>query len=597
VLIEKGFSMYCTQCGAENQPTAKFCFSCGGAIITSLNKNLSSKDVILPQQQTGEDEEAGEKVFSERKSKAATTLPDPIPVVETHKSANFIFRHWRGDFSLAVSYWVIYILLSMVLTGAATALFLSEFWHSLSINTTLILLVLYFCLVIPITLWQIIGTFRSAGMHVSRGGRRGWATTAQILLVLGFLRLCMELLETGFPMMKASLDMLSNGNDISSYELRVLRQGKEVELSGGMSEGTAKAIANILDATPTIKIIHLNTNGGLIKEGLDLASLIQKKGLLTYTATQCSSACTIAFISGKERYLSKNGSIGFHSASFGTLDGTSHEELNSHFVTALRKRGIQKEFINKALSTPSQEMWYPTHTELKQANVIDEIVDPMEFGYSGLTNWRDHYKNSQNLLSSPIYKAVQQYDPQLYVKIQKAVESSLENGDSLLEMKRNIREILFQAIQSRYLAFAPDLALIPYWNSQINEMEYITKQNPYGCLGLLFPDQVEQVVDLHSILPQELIDDDVSSLIDLIKGAQNYPVYTNSPDQVEEDLDRVMVSLLSRNEDYLKVVSEPDKYFSNPALLCDSFIALYRSILELPVNRSGPILRTFMNDD
>ncbi len=100
--------------------------------------------------------------------------------------------------------------------------------------------------------------------------------------------------------------------DTPPYALRLLRQGTEVKLSGGMPAGTANALETMLDAAPQIKVVHLNSIGGFIGEGEKIRDLIEQRGLTTYTSTQCASACTIAYLGGTSRYLAPRAKLGLH---------------------------------------------------------------------------------------------------------------------------------------------------------------------------------------------------------------------------------------------------------------------------------------------
>ena len=142
-----------------------------------------------------------------------------------------------------------------------------------------------------------------------------------------------------------------------------------------MPYGTANALKAILDAGPDIKVVHLNNGGGWIAEGEKIAQMIRARKITTYTTTECSSACTIAFLGGASRYLSSKGRLGFHSASFGSIDAKDVPEFNVDFRRALRENGVPSSFIDKAMRTASTSMWYPTHKELKTAGIITHSVD------------------------------------------------------------------------------------------------------------------------------------------------------------------------------------------------------------------------------
>src|SRR5688572_3981728 len=151
-----------------------------------------------------------------------------------------------------------------------------------------------------------------------------------------------------------------------------------------MPPGTAEALRNLLNAAPAVKLVHLNNDGGVVAEGCAVHKLIHERGLTTYTATNCGSACTVAFLGGGQRLLSSNARLGFHSSSYGELDNRHLPKINADLRRKLQRHRVPDWFIEKALTTSAKEMWYPTQEELLRAGVITKIVDPHQFGTSGM---------------------------------------------------------------------------------------------------------------------------------------------------------------------------------------------------------------------
>ncbi|WP_372740991.1 zinc-ribbon domain-containing protein [Neptunomonas sp.] len=588
--------MFCTNCGKETQQDAKFCYQCGHK-FSPPEWHPEEETAIVEEQSVPTKPIPSKNNVVVKPEHPKTILPDPIPVDEPTKKGNYFSRHWRGDYSLAVSYWLNYFLIGGILTFAMTGLHMSEYWERLDALTNAYSMLLLYTLLIPITLWQVIGTFRSASKHVRRGGKPFWATTVHILMILGLLRLAAEMATTGGPVIKESFKRITSGIDVQAYELRVMRQGKELELAGGMPSGTAAAVQNILDATPTIKIIHLNNSGGLIEEGYALARLISNRKLITFTSDLCASSCTLAFLSGKERYLSSNGSLGFHSASFGSLDGSKISDLNSEFRSLFKQYGVSKWFIDKALSIPSNELWKPTQAELLDANIVDKVVDPNDFALSGFADWRDQKKIDDILTSTPALKSVSEYDPSFYQSISDLVFEGMQAGKSLNELKLEVRSHLLPRVINRYLPVAPNEELAAYWSTQIAEMKYLEKQSPKYCVEFAYQDIYPTLLDYSSIVPKHLTDSGLQALAEVIEGAALRPVRNESTTQAEKDLAEAALLLMIKDEEYIQAISNPEKYTNKPDILCQSIVALYEQILALPPHRAGPVLRYMMEEE
>ena len=126
--------------------------------------------------------------------------------------------------------------------------------------------------------------------------------------------------------------------------------------------------------------------GSHISEGRALAKYIREARLATVTRKACESACTLVFLAGSKRYLWEGGKLGFHSGSVGSVDSSQLPEINEEFRRAYESAGVPSWFIEKALSTRSSAMWYPSHQELRDAKIIDEVLQTQTPGSSEKTD-------------------------------------------------------------------------------------------------------------------------------------------------------------------------------------------------------------------
>jgi hypothetical protein len=140
-------------------------------------------------------------------------------------------------------------------------------------------------------------------------------------------------------------------------------------LAGEYQFGVATAFAEALDQYPDAHTVELEGPGGLETEGFALAHAIQHRDLVTHAIGDCESACTLAFLAGRERILGEDASLGFHavSAPVFTID------LNANYDRYLAGRGVEDQFIRRAAATPADDMWYPTNDELEAAGVITAV--------------------------------------------------------------------------------------------------------------------------------------------------------------------------------------------------------------------------------
>ena len=295
---------------------------------------------------------------------------------QKEKSTNYFIRHWRGDLSLPVSYWINGFLANIVayfcvFLIAGTAKFTSGDYSYL----------VYWLSVIPIitliVIWQTVGIWRSSDRYSREESRWFWPAVAKLMVIFGVLNLAGEYNKTYIPALRESFQMAEWVSSIE-WEIKVLNEGKEVELSGGIKGGISEEFLTVLKAVNSIEVVHVNLyEGGMVDEAMQLNKIIHEYELSTYVSGECVSACTIVYLGGKKRFLNKHARLGFHTYS---VPGVKDEEMNLYESKSfLRKLGIGNNFINRIFNTPSDEMWYPTADELVKANVVHRVVDGNEF--------------------------------------------------------------------------------------------------------------------------------------------------------------------------------------------------------------------------
>jgi hypothetical protein len=113
---------------------------------------------------------------------APTVSVEPPVTAPSNRPGSWFARHWRGELTLAQSYWINMGLLSVpfgLLGAALGASGESAFADAPRVFSALTLALLAGCLIIAP--WQIVGVWRAAKRHVTTGGRRFWARAAQVV--------------------------------------------------------------------------------------------------------------------------------------------------------------------------------------------------------------------------------------------------------------------------------------------------------------------------------------------------------------------------------------------------------------------------------
>ena len=151
--------------------------------------------------------------------------------------------------------------------------------------------------------------------------------------------------------------------------------GTDVRLAGEIHEGDAARLTAILDAHPGVTRIHLTSDGGLADEGQALGGVIAAHGLTTYVPDYCVSACTLAFVAGRERLALRDARLGFHAPYEEGLFGQTIRGDASGVRAAYAGAGLPADFVKAALEVGSDDMWYPEPDRLVAARVVTAFVD------------------------------------------------------------------------------------------------------------------------------------------------------------------------------------------------------------------------------
>jgi hypothetical protein len=151
--------------------------------------------------------------------------------------------------------------------------------------------------------------------------------------------------------------------------------GSDVRYSGEIHEGDAARLARLLDAYPQATRIHLTSEGGLADEGQAFGAVIASHHLTTYVPDFCVSACTLAFLAGKERLALRDARLGFHGPFEEGLFGQTFAGDAGSVRAAYRAAGLDESFIDEALAAAPDDMWFPDPERLAESGVVTAFVD------------------------------------------------------------------------------------------------------------------------------------------------------------------------------------------------------------------------------
>jgi hypothetical protein len=219
----------------------------------------------------------------------------------------FFRKHLNGDYSLARAYWLHLFVLQFAFLGASIVFldWLAQIFPARYSSGTVIFLTVFGYIVWG---WSIGGTWASANQHTARGGQPGWAVIVKCLIVVGGAKMLFAT-PGNVATITDHWEVALGAQLGPSVSLQLSRDSKAIVLAGGINDGAAAALAHALDRAPSVTTVVLQSGGGWTREGKLIASTIAARGLATRVDTECSSACTIAFLAGSVRTAAARRSV------------------------------------------------------------------------------------------------------------------------------------------------------------------------------------------------------------------------------------------------------------------------------------------------
>ena len=508
------------------------------------------------------------------------------------RRTNFFSKFWRGEYSLPISFWIVGFFGNLlVLLGIGIARFLLQgadfdpYLIFASLGGSWLSVGIW-------ALFQSVGTWRSARRYSAERATKGrinvWAVLAQLLIVCGLVGLLSELAQTGAPQLAATWRIaFQNDPDTPDFTLRVMRNGTELEIAGGLKYGLASDAERIMRASPHVKVVHLNSNGGRIGEAEKLARLIRQRGLITYTSQQCASACTIAFAAGRERWLKRGAQLGYHTSSF------AGEEHANVMRSSLLGAALPPSFVERAVSYSPKQMWYPTEAELLAAGAISGTADAYRFAASGygVRPGLENFKAS--LREVALFQALEEAEPDIFAKFATRFQNAYMAGTPEGLIVDELRDSYMGPLVTSRMARADDRLSAEFAALLADEYEWLGEKSPRSCYE--FAAKGANATLIESLSP-ELRKRELGLTERLLRSAPVLkPITSVQLDQFYAVLFRKLSGRYAADD--LKLIDSPDNVKPPKfGLYCQISTAMFREISRMPSTEAGYLMRDIFTE-
>jgi hypothetical protein len=499
------------------------------------------------------------------------------------KKSNYFGRHWRGSMSLGVSYWINGGLIAGIVPLIAILVVNTYVDQQGSLRLAALRYFLTLSLVLALSVWSVVGIWRSSNLHVSRGGRAFYAKLAKIMVVLGIISMVPQLVNIYIPVGKEMVVLMLGDDPLGTYQTVLSTDGKSLLVSGMLREGAAREIEKVLDSAPSVNTLVLSSGGGRLMEAKSLATIVKRRGLHTYVEDQCASACTFVFLAGSDRAATPNAQIGFHLPS---IMGNSPYLAKAGFqymAEVYREAGLPSSFIEKVSTIPPSDMWYPTQDEL----IAAKVVTRSSFGGETMAKFstvRSKQELATALQGAALFAAYEKRFPGFMQKLVDDAWTAKEQGGSDAHISAAIRSVVGKYYSS-LVAAADDGTVETLAVLIVDQLKAARAVSYKACLML-----IRGELDLSAVLPKEYADREKAWALRALESDRK--TVARRSRQVTEAALRTLWSKLPKEQ--LEAVANPAGYQDPPDRVCNSTITLYDTALTLPQKQKDAALEALL---
>lgn len=394
-------------------------------------------------------------------------------------------RHLRGDLPVAQTLWVNALLLPLpllLLLGAVDAV--SRVHGPLWLAS--LLLGVGWPLLLGLMAWGALGVWRSSRPPALGPTRRDRvvavlapATVGLALagvVVMGAVNLGPRLLELAAALI---------GRDArGAVSAQVSADGRRLHLKGPLGLGDAARVQALMDASPPLRLVALQSVEGRLDEALRIAQAVRQRGLATRATGDCNEVCPFVFLAGSQRHLLPGARLGFHRVSAGRFNPPYQQLLNRELRHRLVQAGLTAHLATKAVATPPSTMWFPDGDELSTAGLVSVPERPLDVDLpDGPGAGRADY--AEALSASPLWQQLERRFPG--VQAEAALRMHAAGSEGAAAVQAAGHEVV-SLLQPGLLARASPETRWLFTQVLVAQINALRLLDPVACRDLLLGD-------------------------------------------------------------------------------------------------------------
>ena len=412
--------------------------------------------------------------------------PQPVArAIERAASNNYIARHWRGELSLPVSFWINGVVLHIIALSLAVGFAFSGVEINSNYRSVFVAVSLFAVGFVVLTAWQMVGVWRAASRYQARGGAT-WGLGVKALVVLALANVAYGTAANAGPLYVAGLKTVLFGDTIGRVEVTAQRGGHEIEIKGPLGVGAARAFQQVLNVSSRARVARIDSPGGWSNEARDIGRIVAEYKLITLVDSQCYAACLDVFLNGSERWIAPDAKLGLAAPSNPILEraGQSPTPLIERQRRHLMSLGVPEAMAVRAMATPPSAVWVPTQAELRSARLITGIANMDLYRRTGaLTEAVTDESTRDELLKQPVFQALAKAEPRVFADLADRMAIKLRQGVPLDEAAVAAKPVIANLAQ-KYLPLAADDDMAAGVALNVDYMERLIGDDPQSCVAI-----------------------------------------------------------------------------------------------------------------
>jgi hypothetical protein len=264
----------------------------------------------------------------------------------------------------------------------------------------------------------------------------------------------------------------------------------------------------------------------------------------------------------------------------------------------MRSAGITEAFIERALTTPSEQMWYPSFTELQDAGVTTSRSFGERFAVSGTLLANSSPESIDKLLQDQrTFRAMKLLEPLLYDRMVKDFSLAVQAGKTEAEAFATARGTLARVVV-KYLPRASDDALLATRDYYVELLERLRGSHSLECVRLLLSETTGKQYNYAQMIPEYPAEKELEVTEQVLSSASNPTMVAGrlSVRQAEADLEHVRAELRSTYGKDAYLLGEKEKWLDNSERICEMTLSFYRGTMTFPRSRQVNLLRHIFSE-